>query len=141
MLETDHLFSYLHRHSGVGLTYDATPTELEGYSDASWETHRSTSGWIIKWQSAALTWGSRKQKCTALSTCEAELIALSEAAKDVVYLRKFVSGLGEKPSGPSPLSSDSKAARDTAYNPEHHDRMKHVLRPTSTCAIWSRSSN
>ena len=43
-----------------------------------------------------------------LSTCEAEIIALSEAAKDVVYLRKLVKGLGSpEPSlrgGPPPLT-------------------------------------
>ena len=45
-----------------------------------------------------------------------------------MYLRKRVAGLGEAESGPTPLASDSKAARDTAYNPEHHDKMKHVQR-------------
>ena len=80
------------------------------------------------WGKAALTWGSRKQKCIALSTCEAEIIALSEAAKDMVYLRKFTAGLGETEPGPSTLSTDSQSARDVSYNPEHHDRMKHVAR-------------
>lgn len=80
------------------------------------------------WQSAALSWGSRKQKSIALSTCEAEIIALSEAAKDIVYLRKLVAGLDAREPGPSSLSSDSKSARDVSYNPEHHDRMKHVER-------------
>ena len=79
-------------------------------------------------QSAALSWGSRKQKSIALSTCEAEIIALSEAAKDVVYLRKLVRGLGAPEPCPTPLATDSKSARDVSYNPEHHDRMKHVQR-------------
>ena len=64
----------------------------------------------------------------ALSTAEAEIIALSEATKDVVYFRKFLNGIGETHSDPSPLHTDSKAARDISYNPEQHDRMKHVLR-------------
>ena len=76
----------------------------------------------------ALSWGSRRQKCVALSTCEAEIIALSEAAKDVVYLRKFIAGLGDAAAGPSELFTDSKSARDVSYNPEQHDRMKHVQR-------------
>ena len=126
--ETDQIFAYLARHASVGLTYTAERAKLAGWSDASWETRNSTSGWVVQWQNAALSWGSKKQNCIALSTCEAELIALSEAAKDVVYLRKLVAGLGEAESGPTPLASDSKAARDTAYNPEHHDKMKHVQR-------------
>ena len=64
----------------------------------------------------------------ALSTCEAEIIALSEAAKDVVYLRKLVAGLGAPEPSPTSLSTDSQSARDVSYNPEHHDRMKHVQR-------------
>ena len=89
---------------------------------------RCTSGWVVLWQGAALHWGSRKQQCIALSTCEAEIIALSEAAKDVVYLRKLVLGLGAKESSPSLLATDSKSARDVSYNPERHDNMKHVQR-------------
>ena len=30
--------------------------------------------------------------------------------------------------GPTPLATDSQSARDVSYNPEHHDRMKHVQR-------------
>ena len=89
----------------------------------------STSGWVIFWQNAPLVWGSRKQNCVALSSCEAEIIALSEAAKDMVYLRKFISGLtGKQPGGPSVLRTDNKAARDLSYNPELHNRTKHVAR-------------
>ena len=76
-----------------------------------------------------MTWGSTKQKCTALSSCEAEIIALSEASKDMVYFRKFLKGLD--PSfidGPSNLSTDNQAARDLSYNPEHHSKTKHVQR-------------
>ena len=85
--------------------------------------------WCIDWGSAVISWGSRKQKCVALSTCEAEIIALSEAAKDMVYLRKLVAGItGTLAKVPSLLFSDSKSARDVSYNPEHHDKMKHVAR-------------
>ena len=126
--ETDHVFSYLARHASAGLTYTREEARLAGYSDASWEVKHSTSGWLVLWQSAALSWGSKQQKSIALSSCEAEIIALSEAAKDVVYLRKLVGGLGEREAGATPLATDSQSARDTSYNPEHHDRMKHVQR-------------
>ena len=46
----------------------------------------------------------------------------------MVYLRKLVFGVGDAEPGPTPLSTDSKSARDVSYNPEHHDRMKHVQR-------------
>jgi len=126
--ETDHLLSYLARTADLGLTYSPEQARLSGFADASWEVKHSTSGWLVKWQSAAISWGSRKQKSIALSSCEAEIIALSEAAKDVVYLRKLVKGLDAPEPGPTKLASDSKSARDVSYNPEHHDRMKHVER-------------
>ena len=50
-------------------------------------------------------------------------------AKEVIYLRKFVRGLVPSlPDGPTVLSTDNKAARDLSYNPEHHDRSKHIAR-------------
>ena len=36
--------------------------------------------------------------------------------------------MGEPDGGPSPLRTDSQSARDVSYNPEHHDKMKHVQR-------------
>ena len=54
---------------------------------------------------------------------------MSEAAKDVVYLRKFVRGLEPKiEKAPTVLSTDNKAARDLSYNAEHHNRSKHIER-------------
>jgi hypothetical protein len=126
--ETDHVFAYLARHPSAGLTYTRPTSRLQGHTDASWETAASTSGWVVQWQGAALHWGSRKQQSIALSTCEAEIIALSEGAKDMVYFRKLLSGIGAPEPGPSPLATDSQSARDVSYNPQHHDRMKHVQR-------------
>ena len=74
-------------------------------------------------------WGSQTQKSVALSSCEAEITALSEATKDVIYLRKFLSGMDPSfVSGPTDLNTDSQSARDVSYNPQHHNRMKHVQR-------------
>jgi len=126
--ETEHLLSYLARHASVGLTYTREKGSLHAFADASWATRYSTSGWVVLWQSAAISWGSRGQNCVALSTCEAEIIALSEATKDVVYHRKLVAGVDTPLAGPTRLSTDSKSARDVSYNPEHHNRMKHVAR-------------
>ena len=126
--EVDYVLSYLHRTSSLGLTYSREQARLAGFADASWEVKHSTSGWVVSWQSAAISWGSRQQKGISLSSCEAEIVALSEAAKDVVYLRKLVKGLGAPEPNPTQLATDSKSARDISYNPEHHDRMKHVER-------------
>ena len=129
MAELDVTFAYLDRNRALGLRFESgTQHTLEAYADASWEVKNSTSGWVVFWQNAPLVWGSRKQNSIALSSCEAEIIALSEAAKDVVYLRKFVRGLTGSDLDSTRCRTDNKAARDLSYNPELHNRTKHVAR-------------
>ena len=129
MDEGRRIIAYLDRHRTVGLTYLSTAAPLEGVSDASWEVNKSTSGWCVQWQGCSIAWGSRKQPCVALSSCEAEIIALSKGAKDMVYFRKLIAGLLKSPhTAPSRLATDNQGARDLAYNPEHHERTKHVER-------------
>ena len=130
MRATDRILVYLSRHRELGLTYDAKPaTDPSTFADASWETRHSTSGWVIFYQTAAISYGSTKQKSIALSSCEAEIIALSEATKDTIFVRKLVAGLEGAPlSNPTAVHTDSKSGRDVSFNPEHFGRMKHVER-------------
>jgi hypothetical protein len=53
---------------------------------------------------------------------------LSEAAKEAVYLADFLAELGFAAQSPTQLATDNTGARDLSYNPEHHDRVKHVER-------------
>ena len=47
----------------------------------------------------------------------------------MIYFRKFLTGLDPSfVQGPSELSTDNQAARDLSYNPEHHNKTKHVER-------------
>ena len=55
-------------------------------------------------------------------------MAASEASKDAVYFGQFLRELGEGDGSAIELGVDNKAARDLAYNPEHHERTKHVAR-------------
>ena len=129
MTEVDIALNYIERTRSLGITYSPARSELHGLSDASWETRHSTSGWVIFWQRAPISWGSRRQHSIALSSCESELMALSEAAKDMVYFRKLIGGLDASfISGPTALGTDNTGARNLSYNPEHHDRSKHIER-------------
>ena len=119
---------YLHRHKDVGLTYEPAATQLVGYSDADWGVKHSTTGWIFKWMNGPIAWSSRKQSSVALSTAEAEIMAASETTKEAVYLKRLLSELGFDSSEAIKLYVDNKAAIDLAYNPEHHERSKHIAR-------------
>lgn len=52
-----------------------------------------------------------------LSSCEAEIIALSEAAKEGAYLSRFFAALGYGSDDLTPRATDNSAARDLTYNP------------------------
>ena len=54
---------------------------------------RSRTGYIITYGACPLTWGSRLQREVALSSTEAEYIAISESMRDVLYLMQLVSNL------------------------------------------------
>ena len=128
MAAAERVLGYLHFHSSIGLRYSPGDTTLTAFSDSDWATQHSTSGWAVLWQSAAISFGSKKQKSVALSSCEAEIMAASTAAQDVIYMRRLLSELGHASDEPTPLALDNAAARDLAYNPEHHDRTKHIER-------------
>lgn len=119
---------YLDAHKTLGLRYSATRVDLAGMSDADWATRHSTSGYVFHLAQAAISWGSKRQHCVALSSCEAEIVALSEAAKEGVYLTRALAEFGFTSTEPTTLATDNKAARDLAYNPEHHDKTKHIER-------------
>jgi len=88
----------------------------------------STTGYVFTYAQAAISWGCKKQATIALSSCEAEIVALSESAKEAVFLADFLSELGFPARSPTQLATDNTGARDLSYNPEHHDRVKHVER-------------
>ena len=74
----------------------------------------------------AVSWSSRLQTITALSTTEAEYVAAVDAGKDVVWMRQLLAELGFTLSAPSVLCMDNQSAISVAKNPEHHGRMKHL---------------
>jgi hypothetical protein len=129
MQEAERVLHYLNRTRDLGLTFEPSNVPLHGYSDSDWSTRRSTSGHVFRLSQASISWSSKRQPTVALSSCEAEIMAASEAAKEAIHLDGMAQFLGLK-SGESPLDVyvDNSAAIDVAYNPEHHGRMKHVER-------------
>ncbi|XP_074351669.1 26S proteasome regulatory subunit 7-like [Apium graveolens] len=68
---------------------------------------------------------SRLQKSVALSTTEAEYMVISEASKEMIWLKNFLEELGKKQAD-SALYSDSQSAIHLAKNPVFHARTKHI---------------
>jgi hypothetical protein len=103
---------------------------LQGYSDADWagqvEDRRSTSGFVYMLAGGPVSWQSKTQKSVALSTAEAEYMALSDAAKEAMHLRALLLTLGVDISQGTVIYEDNQAAIKIAENPVLHDRTKHI---------------
>ena len=67
-------------------------------SDTDWagdpSDRKSTSGYIFMFSDGPISWRSKKQKCVALSTVEAEYVALSGATQEFLWLRQLEVELG-----------------------------------------------
>ena len=123
------VLAYLYRTRHLGLRYEGRAhSKLAGYSDSDWGVKHSTSGHTFDLGSATISWASKKQPTVALSSCEAEIMAGSEAAKEAIYLSAFLRELGFDVDEPPPLHLDNKSAIDLSYNPEHHAKTKHIER-------------
>lgn len=102
---------------------------LECYSDADFggcsTTGRSTSGVIIKYAGGAISWISKRQAITATSTTEAELVAVNEATKEIIWLKRLFRGMTKLENVPV-LQVDNQATVKLVHNPEFHHRTKHI---------------
>ena len=107
---------------------------LIGFTDSNFQSDhddsKSVSGFIFTLNGGAICWKSSKQHTVADSVCEVEYVAASDAAKEAVWLRKFITELGVAPSlvGPVLLYCDSSGAIAQAKEPKAHQRTKHILR-------------
>ena len=103
---------------------------LTGYSHADWAgdtNDQNTSGYIIFMMSgAAISWKSRKQTCVALSTAEAEYVALAGAKQEDTWMRQLLEDLYHKQTQPTVIHEDNQSAFSIAQNPQYHSRMKNM---------------
>ncbi|XP_068674749.1 uncharacterized protein [Montipora foliosa] len=117
-------FELCYRKCDDGLT-------LIGYSDADWasstDDRRSISGYCFSLNRAGphISWKSRKQPTVALSSCEAEYIALAAAVQEGMYLTQMVKDIGEV-SGPVLIFEDNQGTIALSKNPVNQRRSKHI---------------
>jgi hypothetical protein len=75
---------------------------------------------------APIIWYSKIQSVVALSTCEAELIALCEIVTHLQWLVNFLTEAKIQFSTPIPVFIDNQAALRLSKNPVNHKRSKHI---------------
>jgi Reverse transcriptase (RNA-dependent DNA polymerase) len=89
------ILKYLRKTKNMFLVYGGeTKLVVRGFTDDSFQTDhdylRSQSGFMFVLNGGVVSWKSSKQETTADSTTESEYIAASEAAKERVLIKKFV---------------------------------------------------
>ncbi|KXJ84276.1 hypothetical protein RP20_CCG014294 [Aedes albopictus] len=123
------IIRYLKGTATKKLEYSRNPTdELKGYSDADWggdpDSRRSTSGYVFTLQGAAIAWNVKKQPTVALSSCEAEYMALSRSIQEAMWWRNLRSEFSNV--GPVSVLCDNQSAISIANNGSYNPRTKHV---------------
>ena len=101
-----------------------------GYSDSDWagdsKDRKSTSGYCFKISGGVISWKSNKQNCVALSTAEAEYVALSSASQEAIWLIQLLNDLNIHCQLPFVIYEDNQAAISICNNPTHHPKTKHI---------------
>ncbi|GBM27001.1 Retrovirus-related Pol polyprotein from transposon TNT 1-94 [Araneus ventricosus] len=110
------VLKYLKGTKNRGLTFRSTKRLLVGFEDADWASNITDGNSYIGCVLNLLTEPShgkvKSNTVVALSSTEAEYIALSECAKEIVYLRRFLNELYDSvDETPTVVFSDSQAAQ------------------------------
>jgi hypothetical protein len=107
------VFAYLAGTKDLWLTYGDSLGELEGYSDADGSMHedrKAISRYTFLLDGGAVSWSLKKQEIIALSMTEAEYMATTNTAKEVLWLQSFIGEIFREFSSPTTLHGDNQAA-------------------------------
>lgn len=123
---------YLKGTQSYGLTFERSGKRsvLVGYSDSSHNVDpddgRSTTGHVFYYGSSPITWCSQKQDTVALSSCEAEFMAGTEAARQGIWLQDLLHEIFGAPCEKTIIRIDNRSAIALTKNPVFHGRSKHI---------------
>ncbi|KAG8492016.1 hypothetical protein CXB51_015329 [Gossypium anomalum] len=124
--------SYIQKTVDVGLLFKQDNTlgkGVIGYVDSDYagdlDKRRSSTGYVFTFAGGPISWKSTLQSTVALSTTEAKYMAVTEAAKEALWLQGMVKTLGLVQEHIN-LYCDSQSAIHLAKNQVYHARTKHI---------------
>lgn len=121
---------YLSGTKYYGLLYVKNNLDIAGYADADWasdnQDRKSYTGYCFIYSGCLVSHESRKQQTVALSSTEAEYMAVCEASKEAIYLKKLLTELIDRGNIPIELYNDSQSAKRLTENCVYHRRSKHI---------------
>nr|GEX71749.1 retrovirus-related Pol polyprotein from transposon TNT 1-94 [Tanacetum cinerariifolium] len=105
------------------------PSHYRAFADADHagcqDTRRSTSGSVQFLGERLVSWSSKRQKSAAISSTEAEYIALSGCCAQILWMRSQLSDYGLA-FNKIPMYYDDKSAIALCCNNVQHSRSKHI---------------
>lgn len=126
------ILRYLNGLVGLGIMFEGaknTSSKVLDYVDSNFagdlDRRRSVTGFVFTLFGGAVSWKASLQSIVALSTTEAKYIALTEAVKEVKWLRGLVSELGLKQESVL-VCCDNSSAIQLSKNPKYHEGTKHI---------------
>ncbi|GKE26697.1 hypothetical protein Tco_1442081 [Tanacetum coccineum] len=135
--EVKRIFRYLKGTINMELWYPKdSGFELTAFSDADHagcvDTRKSTSGGIQFLGDKLVSWMLKKQDCTAMSSAEAEYVALSTSCAQIIWMRTQLKDYGFDYNKIS-LYCDSQLAIAISCNPVHHSLYQACLYSIPLC--------
>ena len=126
-----HVIGYIKNTLNYGLTYsrefELSPT---AFVDADYggcrDTRRSTSGYIFTMAGGPVTWSSKRQATVALSTVEAEYVAMSRCAQQMIWMHSWLDEVKIDHTLPGMIKGDNRGAIALTKNTRDHGKVKHI---------------
>lgn len=120
---------YLKGTLEYSLIFEKSNFEIIGFADADWGgdqlDRRSYTGYVFCLGKSIVSWESRKQRTVALSSTEAEYMAVSDSCKEAMFLRAFINECTGKTCNIT-LYNDNQSAQKLCSNIISHSRTKHI---------------
>lgn len=111
------------------LVFEKSGLNISGYTDADWASceidRRSYTGFVFKIGKSTVSWESRKQRTVALSSTEAEYMALSDSCKEALFIRTLMYELLGNYCSVT-MFNDNQSAHKLCKNAMYHARTKHI---------------
>ena len=122
------ILKYLKRMRNYMLVYHSKDLIPIGYID--FDFRKSTPCFVFTLGGGNISWRRVQQSCIADSTIEAEYVAAGEVAKEVVWLKKFLSDLGVVRMEQVPITLFCDNSRTVAHSKDsrNHKKGKHIER-------------
>lgn len=124
------ILRYLRGTTSLKLRYERKKEPIHAYCDADWgsenETRKSRTGYVIVMAGAAVAWCSKRQQIVALSSTEAEYIALSSTVRESLWTLQLRDEIQEKSNGVLKIYCDNQSAIKLASGEAYRPRTKHI---------------